>query len=60
MRVLSSNYESRGNVEPMVGLTVQLGTPGAEMRMCMPPDCAAAEEIHATVASGVRPAGVCR
>ena len=39
MRVLST-YGSRGGVEPMVGLAVQLGALGAEVRVCAPPDFA--------------------
>jgi vancomycin aglycone glucosyltransferase len=38
MRVLLSTYGSRGDVEPLVGLAVQLRTLGAEVRMCAPPD----------------------
>ncbi|MFJ8534989.1 glycosyltransferase [Streptomyces sp. NPDC093591] len=38
MRVLLSTYGSRGDVEPMVGLAVQLRALGAEVRMCAPPD----------------------
>jgi vancomycin aglycone glucosyltransferase len=38
MRVLLSTYGSRGDVEPMVGLAVQLRALGAEMRVCAPPD----------------------
>ena len=33
MRVLLSTYGSRGDVEPMVGLAVQLRALGAEMRV---------------------------
>jgi vancomycin aglycone glucosyltransferase len=33
MRVLFSTYGSRGDVEPMMGLTVQLRTLGAEVRV---------------------------
>ncbi len=40
MRVLLSTYGSRGDVEPMVGLAVRLRAPGAEVRVCAPPDCA--------------------
>jgi len=42
MHVLLSTYGSRGDVEPMVGLAVQLGALGAEVQVCAPPDCAAA------------------
>ena len=38
MRVLLTTYGSRGDVEPMAGLAVQLRALGAEMRMCAPPD----------------------
>ena len=37
MRVFST-YGSRGDVEPMVGLAVQLGALGAEVRVCAQPD----------------------
>jgi hypothetical protein len=40
MRVLLSAYGSRGDVEPMVGLTVRLRALGAEVRVCAPPDFA--------------------
>jgi vancomycin aglycone glucosyltransferase len=40
MRVLLSTYGSRGDVEPTVGLAVQLGALGAEVRVCAPPDFA--------------------
>jgi vancomycin aglycone glucosyltransferase len=40
MRVLLWTYGSRGGVEPMVGLAVQLGALGAEVRVCAPPDFA--------------------
>jgi vancomycin aglycone glucosyltransferase len=40
MRGLLSTYGSRGDVEPMVGLAVQLGALGAEVRLCAPPDFA--------------------
>jgi vancomycin aglycone glucosyltransferase len=36
MRVLLSRYGSRGDVEPMVGLAVQLWALGAEVRVCAP------------------------
>jgi vancomycin aglycone glucosyltransferase len=40
MRVLMSTYGSRGDVEPMVGLAVQLRALGAEVPVCAPPDFA--------------------
>jgi vancomycin aglycone glucosyltransferase len=40
MRVLLSTYGSRGDVEPMAGLAVQLRTLGAEVRVCAPLDFA--------------------
>jgi vancomycin aglycone glucosyltransferase len=40
MRVLLSTYDSRGGVEPLVGLAVRLRALGAEVRVCAPPDCA--------------------
>ena len=42
----------------MVGLAVRLRALGAEVRVCAPPDFAAAEECDAPVAGGVMPAGV--
>jgi vancomycin aglycone glucosyltransferase len=38
MRVLLSTYGSRGDVEPIVALAVQLQALGAEVRMCTPSD----------------------
>ncbi len=38
MRILLSTYGSRGDVEPMVALAVQLRRRGAEVQMCAPPD----------------------
>ncbi|MEU5703012.1 glycosyltransferase [Streptomyces aurantiacus] len=38
MRVLLSVYDSRGGVEPLVGLAVRLRELGAEVRVCAPPD----------------------
>jgi vancomycin aglycone glucosyltransferase len=49
VRVLLSTYDSRGGVEPLVGLAVRLRAPGAEAWMCAPPDCAerlAAVGVH--------------
>jgi vancomycin aglycone glucosyltransferase len=60
MRVLLSTYESHGDLEPMVGLAVQLRALGAEVRMCAPPDFAEplARVGVPLVATGVMPAGV--
>lgn len=38
MRILLSTYGTRGDVEPLVALAVQLRARGAEVRMCTPPD----------------------
>ncbi|MFJ2580374.1 glycosyltransferase [Kitasatospora aureofaciens] len=38
VRVLLSTYGSRGDVEPLVELAVQLQALGAEVRVCAPPD----------------------
>ncbi|HCA86164.1 MAG TPA: glycosyl transferase [Streptomyces sp.] len=46
MRVVLSTYGSRGDVEPLVGLAVQLQALGADVRMCAPPD----EEFAALLA----------
>ena len=54
MRVLLSTYGSRGDVEPMVGLAVQLRALGAEMRVCAPPDFA---ELLARVGALLVPVG---
>jgi vancomycin aglycone glucosyltransferase len=45
MRVLLSTYDSRGGVEPLVGLAVQLQAAGAEVRVCAPPDAEFAERL---------------
>jgi vancomycin aglycone glucosyltransferase len=45
MRVLLSTYDSRGGIEPLVGLAVQLRALGAEVRMCAPPDEEFAERL---------------
>jgi vancomycin aglycone glucosyltransferase len=46
MRVVLSGYDSRGGVEPLVGLAVRLREFGAEVRVCAPPD----EEFAARLA----------
>ncbi len=38
MRVVLSTYDSRGGVEPLAGLAVQLQALGAEVTVCAPPD----------------------
>ena len=38
MRVLLSTYGSRGDVEPLVALAVQLRTLGADVQVCAPPE----------------------
>jgi vancomycin aglycone glucosyltransferase len=38
VRVVLSTYGSRGDVEPMVALAVQLRARGADVRLCAPPD----------------------
>ncbi|SEP05318.1 glycosyltransferase [Amycolatopsis saalfeldensis] len=38
MRVLLSTYGSRGDVEPLLALAVQLRALGADVRVCAPPD----------------------
>ena len=40
MRVLLSTYGSRGDVEPMLGLAVQLRALGAQVQVCAPPNFA--------------------
>jgi vancomycin aglycone glucosyltransferase len=40
VRVLLSTYGGRGDVEPLVGLAVQLRALGAEVQVCAPPDWA--------------------
>jgi vancomycin aglycone glucosyltransferase len=45
MRVLLSTYDSRGGVEPLVALALQLRGLGAEVRMCAPPDEEFAERL---------------
>lgn len=52
MRVLLSTYGSRGDVEPLVGLAVQLRALGAEVRVCAPPDEEFAERLPASASPG--------
>ena len=54
MRVLLSTYESHGDVEPMVGLAVQLRALGAEVSVCAPPAFA---ELLARVGVPLMPVG---
>ncbi len=60
MRVLLSAYGSRGGVEPVVELAGRLRALSTQLRVCAPPDCAAAEGCDALVAPGVVPARVWR
>lgn len=53
-RVVLSTYGSRGDVEPMLALAVQLRALGAEVRVCAPPDFA---ELLARVGVPLVPAG---
>ncbi|MFB6614444.1 glycosyltransferase [Streptomyces sp. NPDC085524] len=46
MRAVLSAYDSRGGVEPLVGLAVRLRERGAEVLVCAPPD----EEFEARLA----------
>ncbi len=45
MRVLLSTYDSRGGVEPLAALAVQLRALGAEVLVCAPPDEEFAERL---------------
>jgi vancomycin aglycone glucosyltransferase len=54
MRVLSSTYGSRGDVEPMVGLAVQLRALATEVPVWAPPDFA---ELLARVGMPLVPVG---
>ena len=56
MRVVLSTYGSRGDVEPMVGLAVQLRALGAEVRVCAPPE-EEFTELLARVGMPLVPAG---
>jgi vancomycin aglycone glucosyltransferase len=56
MRVSLSTYESRGDVEPMVGIAVRLRALGAEVRVCAPPDKDFAE-LLARVGAPMVPVG---
>ncbi|MEV4921420.1 glycosyltransferase [Streptomyces roseoverticillatus] len=40
MRVLLLSYGSRGDIEPMLGLAVELRAAGVEVQVCAPPDFA--------------------
>lgn len=43
MRVLLWTYDTRGGIEPLIGLAVQLRALGAQVRVCAPPDEALTE-----------------
>jgi vancomycin aglycone glucosyltransferase len=57
MRVVLSACGSHGAVEPMLGFAVRLGTVGAEVPVCAPPDYA---ELLARVGVRLVPIGVWR
>jgi len=38
MRILLSTIGSRGDVQPLVALALQLQSLGQEVRVCVPPD----------------------
>ena len=46
MRVLLWTYDTRGGIEPLIGLAVQLKALGAEVRVCAPPDEAFAQRTE--------------
>ncbi|MEU4549160.1 glycosyltransferase [Nonomuraea dietziae] len=54
MRVVLVTYGSRGDVEPMTGLALQLQALGAEVRVCAPPDFA---ELLSSVDVPLTPVG---
>ena len=57
MRALLSTCGSRGDVEPMVGLAVQVRALGAEVQVCAPPDQELDREFAELLAGvGVPPA----
>jgi vancomycin aglycone glucosyltransferase len=60
MPVLLSAFGSRGGVEPVVGLALQLRALGTQVRVSTPPDCTASEGCDALVATGEVPMGASR
>lgn len=46
MRVLLSTIGSRGDVQPLVALALELRYLGQEVRLCVPPDCLAIGEVN--------------
>jgi vancomycin aglycone glucosyltransferase len=57
MHVVLSTYGSHGDVQPIAGLAVKLRTLGAEVRVCVPPECA---ERLGNVGVPLAPVGVWR
>jgi len=53
MRVLITTYGSRGDVEPVAGLALELRRLGAETRVCAPPDEDLARRLTAVGAEAV-------
>jgi hypothetical protein len=59
VRVLLLTYGSCGDVEPLVGLAVRLRGPGADVRVCAPPDEEFAQRLDGVAGKpGVRSASV--
>ncbi len=55
MRVLLSTIGSRGDVQPLAALAVQLKAMGQEVRLCVPPDFRAWIESHGIAVTPIGP-----
>ena len=51
--MLFSACDSRGGAEPLAGLAARLRALDAEVQVCAPPECPAAEGCEALVATGL-------
>jgi vancomycin aglycone glucosyltransferase len=60
VRVLLSGYGSRGDVEPLVGLAVQLRALSAQARVCAPPDFAERPPVYVGFGSMRAPKDIVR
>ena len=49
MRLLLSTYDSRGGLEPLVGIAMRLRALGAEVRVCAPSDTADERPLWRTI-----------